>query len=121
MDIGGIDLVLPGAPTPRDLQTLLRALQERWPEAVVEVDIILPIQMAIEHDWGLQEDLFLFENDAAQASWTAHGMTDDNEGQLIAVTLQPDAIAFVVGDTGTQSYEVVQELMAAVQRTRPSV
>lgn len=121
MDIGGVDLVLPGAPTHRDFKTLLRALQERWPDAIVEADVILPVENAIEHDWGLQEDLFLFENQAAYASWTAHGMTNDNEDQLIAVTFHRDVIIFVVSDADTPSYEVVQELMAAVRRTRPSV
>ena len=119
--IGGIDIMFEGRVAPDDFDVILRIARAFWSSAFVESGdgtIAVGIGAALRTPWAIPCELFLYENRAAYASWTADGLTDQNADQLISVSVEEDCISFVVSGEKTPSHELAAAIIDALRRNR---
>jgi hypothetical protein len=99
--IGGVDVVLQNysLAAPAVLETVARAVHQRWPEAVF-VDAVSGHQFAsfAAARFGDLRELFVFRDEASRASWEHLGLTDENADAAIHAIAEPHAITLVVSD-----------------------
>jgi hypothetical protein len=119
--IGGFDLQLSGPTDVEDIDVLLHVVRARWRTAVVETgsgDRVMKIGQAMRTGWPIPGELFLYESDDAWRQWTELGLTEDHAARMISVSVEPDAIYFVVNAPTSASATLVANIIAALSHHR---
>ena len=118
--IGGDDLLVEGPTTMSDVDLALRMLMRKWREAVIEDDRGR-VHMSSDPDlWPLPRinELFVYRDQASFDSWKSEGLTDENAEAVVWISIQTDAISFVMNDRESPTGRVVQEVTEAITRNR---
>jgi hypothetical protein len=124
MDIGGYDFIIPGPCGPNDIDVFLRGVRARWPDAIVERvgddadEKTITIANAIRLQLHPSCVLFVFENPAAMDSWNEHGLTKENDEQLLHGYFYPDEVTFVANTKDGPSGQFIQDMIQSIQLNR---
>jgi hypothetical protein len=119
--IGGFDIELLGRTSAEDIDLALRALRAVWPVGVVENgdgDLVMPLKGAAGRTWRIPCELFVYADHTSYASWTELGLTDENAAEMIAITVTPDGIFFVVNEPRSASHLLATHLIDAIRNHR---
>jgi hypothetical protein len=119
--IGGYDTVLDGTASSEEVALMLRLLGEAWPNRVVESGdgtIVLDGREDAAQVWAIPCELFIYGSREAYQSWTDHGLTGDNAARMISVSVEPDAMSFVVNAPESETARHVKLVMQAIREDR---
>ena len=119
--IGGFDRILGGETSEYEIDRILRLVGVFWPRCVVESgegSRVAEGSDAAARGWSIPCEIFIYESRDAFASWTAHGLTDDNAAKMVAITVEPDAMSFVVNAEESETARLVSVVIEAVRELR---
>src|SRR4051794_17965669 len=116
--IGGFDRTLVGRSSRDDIGLMFRLISERWPDFVVELadgSAVLDGRDDALRTLSVPSEFFVYESKGSYDSWTARGLTQENAERMISVTVERDAISFVVNAADSETARQVSVLIRAIQ------
>lgn len=119
--IGGWDFVILGDTEPGELALILQQLRAEWPSLIVEDAIdgtkVEPGELEPNGD----RELLIYEDQGSFDSWSADGLTSENEFTMIQLLFLPDSITLVIDGAGklTGLAENVRNRLTAYRLSPP--
>lgn len=142
MEIGGKDLIILREKQRGDVNLAMRAIAKHWPNAFVEyleyitreitkIAIYAPL-VKTPLEWRQAEhmdyvfnpvpehatEVFIYYDKAAQESWEANGLTEDNADKMIFLTFESDCIACVVKEDPSNTSQIIEDIRAELTRNK---
>ncbi len=122
MMIGGTDIVLEGRPVASDFDRAARVLRALWPNAVVEVPPkydVIEITGPSLYPFRLWDEIFFYRDEATRRSWKKEGLTTkSNADGVIWISVDEDALCFVVDALSSEAGRIAQDIIAAIETSR---
>lgn len=121
MMIGGTDLVLEGRPDASDFDRAARVLRVLWPNAVVEVPPKyegIHITNPSLYPFRLWDEIFFYRDEETRISWKEEGLTESNAGGVIWISVDEDALCFVVDAPSSEAGRIASDIIATIETSR---
>lgn len=141
MEIGGKDINILRQKQHGDVNIVMKAIAKSWPNAFVEYTQItrepnkLSTYTLIEKKplkWEKSEymdyifnpipeqatEVFIYYDKAAQESWEADGLTEDNADKMIFLTFEDDCIACVIKEDPSNTSQIIEDIKEELTRNQ---
>lgn len=117
--MGGADIQVPGGVDRGDIDFVLRFLRLAWPNGILDdgTGTPAPLRALATHNLG-HEEYFVYETPDAFALWSKEGFTDEASSSLVYLTVEDDALCFVVDALSSTAGSIVEQLVDALVENR---
>lgn len=101
--IGGYDLEFTGMVSQEDLDVLLEAIIQVWPDHVIESAGVYLESLRADRE------LFIYQDPATLKSWNTNGLTVENRDGIIVIFVEEQRLSFVVADARSPAKTIVSD------------